>query len=101
MSTRWIKMGMMSDKLKQDGAKMRKMEDVSSVLGPLGGEDLPRPANIPAARGPGEVPPLGWENTSPPQLSNPNSGALASKISVSLETSSNSGAPPSRFTMFF
>ena len=31
-------MGKMSDKMKQDGAKMRKLKDVSSVLGPLGGD---------------------------------------------------------------
>ena len=36
MGIRWLKMGKMSDKMRQDGAKMRKMEDVSSVLGPPG-----------------------------------------------------------------
>ena len=54
MGIRWIKMGKVSDKMRHDVAKMRKMRDVSSVLGPLrcyGGE---RSANKFASRGPGE-----------------------------------------------
>ena len=34
MSTTMLKMAKLSDKMKQDGGKMRKMKDVSSVLGP-------------------------------------------------------------------
>ena len=34
ISTSWLKMAKMSDKMRQDGGKMRKMKDVSSVLGP-------------------------------------------------------------------
>ena len=40
MGIRWLKMGKMSDKMRQDGATMRKMKDVSSVLAPSGREDL-------------------------------------------------------------
>ena len=36
MGIRWLKMGKMSDKMRQDGAKMRNVRDVSSVLGLLG-----------------------------------------------------------------
>ena len=54
MSIRWLKMGKVSDKMRQDVAKMRKMKDVSSVLGPLRAYDPERPANNPASRGPGE-----------------------------------------------
>ena len=101
MSIRWLKMGKISDKMRQDVAKMRKMRDVSSVLGPCRGYDREQSANNPASRGPGEVPPLGRVNPSRDSLQNPDSGAQRSKIEVSLETSSNSGAFPSRFTMFF
>ena len=66
MGIRWLKMGKMSDKIMQDGGKMRKMRDVSSVLGPCRAYDPERPANSPASRGPGEVPPLGRVN--PPRL---------------------------------
>ena len=58
ISTSWLKMAKMSDKMRQDGGKMRKMTDVSSVLGPPRGEDPVRPANRPARQGHGEVPPL-------------------------------------------
>ena len=34
MSIRWLKMGKISDKMRQAGAKMRKMKDVSSVFDP-------------------------------------------------------------------
>ena len=47
-------MGKVSDKMRQDGAKMRKMEDVSSVLGPSGGEGYQEASNSAAGRGPGE-----------------------------------------------
>ena len=35
MSTCWLKMGKISDKMKQDGAKMRNMRDLPSVCSPL------------------------------------------------------------------
>ena len=34
-SISWLKMDKMSDKMRQDGDKMLKMKDVSSVSGPL------------------------------------------------------------------
>ena len=97
----WLKMDKMSDKMRQDGGKMRKMKDVSSVLGPSGGGGYQGASNNPASRGPGEVPPLGWDIPSPPQPQNPYSRRFAMKIEVSLETSSIFLAVPSRFTMFF
>ena len=54
MSIRRRKMGKMSDKMRQDGAKMRKMEDVSSVLGPVGGHEERGVSNSAAGRGAGE-----------------------------------------------
>ena len=54
MGIRWIKMGKVSDKMRQDGAKMRKMEDVSSVLGPSGGGEYHQGSNNAAGRGAGE-----------------------------------------------
>ena len=57
-------MGKISDKMRQDGGKMRKMEDVSSVLGPCRRYDPEQAANNPASRGPGEVLPLGRVNPS-------------------------------------
>ena len=54
MSIRRLKMGKISEQMRQDVAKMRKMRDVSSVLGPCrpyGGEQA---ANKFAGRGPGE-----------------------------------------------
>ena len=74
-------MGKMSDKMRQDGAKMRKMKDVSSVLGPSGGYGTVQPANRPASQGPGEVPPLGRVNPSRLQGSNPDSGFSVLKSS--------------------
>ena len=59
MSIRWLKMAKISDKMRQDGAKMRKMKDVSSVLGPSGGEEYHQGSNTAAGRGAGEVPPSG------------------------------------------
>ena len=47
-------MGKMSDNMRQDVAKMRKMRDVSSVFTPLGGYGTVQAANNPASRGPGE-----------------------------------------------
>ena len=58
MSIRRLKTGKMSDKMRQDGAKMRKMKDVSSVLGPSGGYEHQGASNSAASRGAGEVPPL-------------------------------------------
>ena len=54
MSIRRLKTGKMSDKMRQDGAKMRKMKDVSSVLGPLGGHEERGTSNSAASRGAGE-----------------------------------------------
>ena len=101
MSTSWLKMDKMSDKMRQDGGKIRKMKGVSSVLGPSRGEDLHRPANSAAGRGPGEVPPLGRVNPSPGRTQNPDSGFFHIKVRFSLGPSSNSLGFPSRFTMYF
>ena len=54
MSIRRLKTGKMSDKMRQDGAKMRKMKDVSSVLGPPGGHEELQVPNTAASRGAGE-----------------------------------------------
>ena len=54
MSIRRLKMGKMSEQMRQDVAKMRKMRDVSSVLGPGRRYDLERAAHKFASRGPGE-----------------------------------------------
>ena len=78
MSIRRLKMGKMSEQMRQDVAKMRKMRDVSSVLGPCRRYDREQAANNPASRGPGEVPPLGRVNPSPPSVQNPYSGINAS-----------------------
>ena len=59
MSTTMLKMAKMSDKMKQDGGKMRKMKAVSSVLGPPGRQGPVWAANSEARRGHGEVPPQG------------------------------------------
>ena len=47
-------MGRISDKMRQDGAKMRKMRDVSSVLGPPRGDEVVQPANSTPSPGPVE-----------------------------------------------
>ena len=47
-------MGKISDKMRQDGGKMRKMEDVSSVVDPGRPYEGEHTANNPASRGPGE-----------------------------------------------
>ena len=60
----------MSDKMRQDGAKMRKMEDVSSVSGTLGGHEELQGTNNFAGRGAGEVPPLERVNPSPRPVQN-------------------------------
>ena len=55
ISTSWLKMAKMSDKMRQDGGKMRKMKDVSSVLGPSGGYEHPpryQEASMTAPRSP-------------------------------------------------
>ena len=44
-SISWLKMDKMSDKMRQDGGKMRKMRDVSSVLGPPGRYESVQAAN--------------------------------------------------------
>ena len=55
MSIRRLKMGKVSDKMRHAGAKMRKMKDVSSVLGPSGGYEHPpryQEASMTAPRSP-------------------------------------------------
>ena len=81
MSMRWLKMGRIGDKMRQDGAKMRKMKDVSSVLGLSGGEEYLQVSNNTASRGAGEVPPLGRVNPSRLHLSNPYRGSSVLKSS--------------------
>ena len=54
MGISWLKKGKMSDKMRQDGAKMRKMKDVSSVLAPSGREGVQGAANKLPSRGAGE-----------------------------------------------
>ena len=78
MGIRWLKMGKVSDKMRQDGGKMPKMKDVSSVLAPSGGHGGFQGSNSAAGRGAGEVPPLGRVNPSPGSASNPDSRAFAS-----------------------
>ena len=56
MGIRWLKMGKMSDKITQDGGKMRKMRDVSSGLAPLGGWAPLAPATTFRAQAPGRSP---------------------------------------------
>ena len=53
-------MDKISDKMRQDSAKMRKMKDVSSVFAPWRAYDPRKAANNGPSRGAGEVPPLGW-----------------------------------------
>ena len=95
MSISWLEMDKMSDKMRQGGAKRRKMEDVSSVLGPLGGHEGLPASNSAAGRGPGEVPPLGRVNPPPGRTSNPDSHRFAIKVRVSRGTSSKFGGSPS------
>ena len=57
MGIRWLKMGKISDRMRQDGAKMRKMAHVPSVFTPSGEHDAVQVANNPASQGPGESPP--------------------------------------------
>ena len=45
MGIRWAKMDKISDKMRQDGAKRRKMEDVSSVSGLWRSSGPRKPAN--------------------------------------------------------
>ena len=45
MSIRRFKMGLISVRMRQDGGKMRKMKDVSSVLGPPRRHESVRVAN--------------------------------------------------------
>ena len=49
-----LKMRKTSDKMRQDGANMRKMDASRAFWAPLGGEDSVRAANSPASRGVGE-----------------------------------------------
>ena len=101
MSIRRLKMDKISNKMRQDVAKMRKMRDVSSVLGPCRAYEGERTANNLAGRGPGEVPPLGRVNPSPGRTQNPDSEFFHIKVRFSLEASSNFLGFPSRFTMYF
>ena len=100
MSIRWLKMGKMSDNMRQDVAKMRKMRDVSSVLSPCRGYGGEQSANSPASRGPGEVPPLGRVNPPPGLTQNPDSEFFAIKVRFSLEASSNFLGSPSYVLRF-
>ena len=54
MGIRWPKMDKISDKMRQDGAKLRKIKDVSSVFAPWREHDPLQAANNPASRGAGE-----------------------------------------------
>ena len=54
LGIRWLKMGRMSDKMRQDSAKMRKMKDFPSVSAPWRSYDPLKVANNAASRGPGE-----------------------------------------------
>ena len=45
MSIRWLKMAKISDKMRHDVAKVQKMRDVSSVLGPCRAYDREQAAN--------------------------------------------------------
>ena len=83
-----------SNKIRQDNAKMRKMEDVSSVLHPSGGRSAVGPSNNPADRGPGEVPPLGWIIPSRTQVSFPNNLFFGLKISKTRGRSSKNARAP-------
>ena len=81
-------MDKISDKMRQDGAKMRKMKDVSSVFAPWRAHDPLPTANSPASRGAGEVPPLGWVIPSRRLPSFAYNGFFDLKMSKTLETSS-------------
>ena len=59
ISTSWAKMAKVSDMMTQDGGKIPKMKDVSSISGTSGGEGYHQVSNSAAGRGAGEVPPLG------------------------------------------
>ena len=80
-SINWLKMDKMSDKMRQDGGKMRKMKDISSVLGPPRGYGHPGASNNAASRGAGEVPPLGRGIPTPRPPQNPYSRCFALKVS--------------------
>ena len=54
MGIQWLKKGKISDRMRQAGAKMRKMAHVPSVFTPSGGYDTVWPASRPASQGPGE-----------------------------------------------
>ena len=73
----------MSDKMRQDDAKMRKMRDLSSVFRPSKGYEGLQRANILLGRGAGEVPPLGWVNPSPRPAQNPDSEFFGPKVTIS------------------
>ena len=77
MSVRWLKMDKISDKMRQDGAKMRKMKDVSSISGSSGGHEHQEASNNFPSRGAGEVPPLGRVNPSRLPAQNPDSHSSA------------------------
>ena len=81
MSMSWLDMGKMSDEMRQDGGKMRKMAHVPSVFTPSGGYGTVQAANNSAGQGPGEVPPLGRVNPSRLHLQNPYRGSSVLKSS--------------------
>ena len=57
MAIRQLKIGKMSDKMRQDGGKMRKVKDVSSVLALPGGRTFIDPPTVPRPEAPGRSPP--------------------------------------------
>ena len=63
MGIRWLKMGKISDRMRQDGAKMRKMAHVPSVFTPSGElrHRLTRQHRRAGALG------RGWGGVNPPQ----------------------------------
>ena len=84
--------------MRQDGAKMRIMKDVSSVLGPWRRYEGEHHANSPASRGPGEVPPLGRVNPSRLLPQNPDSCPQLLNVMKTCWTSFKIGGfPETRF----
>ena len=69
MCIRGLKMGKISDTMKQDGAKMRKMRDVSSVFDPDRRYEGERPANKVASRYVKETPDFGLAQQFPTKAS--------------------------------
>ena len=64
MSIRQLKMGKISDKMRQASPKRRKMKDVSSVLGPFW--EATTPSGLPTGRRARALG-RGWGGVNPPQ----------------------------------